>query len=205
MGNIIVMAGNVGAGKSTFAKVISEKLGFEVHHERVENNPFLEEFYYDQKEWSYHLQSYFLVHRYISLKNAEEENKNIVFDRSIYEDYEIFSKNLYATGKMTKREFYAYEEMYKSMCKYLRHPDLLVYIDSDVDTILARIRRRGREMELQTPISYWQQLDNLYKLWIKKYNFSRIYKIDAREIDIVTKPDQIPSIINDIRHLLNTD
>ncbi|TYB81203.1 MAG: AAA family ATPase, partial [Kosmotoga sp.] len=163
MGNIIVMAGNVGAGKSTFAKVISEKLGFEVHHERVENNPFLEEFYYDQKEWSYHLQSYFLVHRYISLKNAEEENKNIVFDRSIYEDYEIFSKNLYATGKMTKREFYAYEEMYKSMCKYLRHPDLLVYIDSDVDTILTRIRRRGREMELQTPISYWQQLDNLYK------------------------------------------
>jgi deoxyadenosine/deoxycytidine kinase len=106
---------------------------------------------------------------------------------------------------MTKREFYAYEEMYKSMCKYLRHPDLLVYIDSDVDTILTRIRRRGREMELQTPISYWQQLDNLYKLWIKKYNFSRIYKIDAREIDIVTKPDQIPSIINDIRHLLNTD
>jgi deoxyadenosine/deoxycytidine kinase len=205
MGNIIVMAGNVGAGKSTFAKVISEKLGFEVHHERVENNPFLEEFYYDQKEWSYHLQSYFLVHRYISLKNAEEENKSIVFDRSIYEDYEIFSKNLYATGKMTKREFYAYEEMYKSMCKYLRHPDLLVYIDSDVDTILTRIRRRGREMELQTPISYWQQLDNLYKLWIKKYNFSRIYKIDAREIDIVTKPDQIPSIINDIRHLLNTD
>jgi deoxyadenosine/deoxycytidine kinase len=91
------------------------------------------------------------------------------------------------------------------MCKYLRHPDLLVYIDSDVDTILTRIRRRGREMELQTPISYWQQLDNLYKLWIKKYNFSRIYKIDAREIDIVTKPDQIPSIINDIRHLLNTD
>ncbi|MEA2071304.1 MAG: deoxynucleoside kinase [Asgard group archaeon] len=205
MENIIVMAGNVGAGKSTFAKVISEKLGFEVHHERVENNPFLEEFYYDQKEWSYHLQSYFLVHRYISLKNAEEENKNIVFDRSIYEDYEIFSKNLYATGKMTKREFFAYEEMYNSMCKYLQHPDLLVYIDSDVDTIITRIRRRGREMELQTPISYWQRLDNLYKSWIRKYNYSRIYKIDAREIDIVMKPDQIPSIINDIKHLLNTD
>jgi len=199
---IIVFAGNVGAGKSTLAHAIGKQLGFEIFYESVADNPFLEDFYHDQRKWAYHLQSYFLVHRFSLIKEAEIGNKNAVFDRSIYEDAAIFARNLYETGKMRKKEFETYIQMFNSMMKYIRHPDLLVYIDADVDTILSRIRRRGRQMELEVPIAYWQQLDNLYKDWIKEYDFSPVYKIDAAKVDIVSNPDQINELTEDIRHIL---
>ena len=199
---IIVFAGNVGAGKSTLAHAIGKQLGFEIFYESVADNPFLEDFYHDQRKWAYHLQSYFLVHRFSLIKEAEIENKNAVFDRSIYEDAAIFARNLYETGKMRKKEFETYIQMFNSMMKYIRHPDLLVYIDADVDTILSRIRRRGRQMELEVPIAYWQQLDNLYKDWIKEYDFSPVYKIDAAKVDIVSNPDQINELTEDIKHIL---
>ncbi|AKI98107.1 deoxynucleoside kinase [Kosmotoga pacifica] len=199
---IIVFAGNVGAGKSTLARAVGKQLGFEIFYESVVDNPFLEDFYYDQKKWAYHLQTYFLVHRFSIIKEAEIRKINAVFDRSIYEDAAIFARNLYETGKMGKREFETYIHMFNSMMRYIRHPDLLVYVDADVDTILSRIRRRGRQMELEVPIAYWQQLDNLYKKWIKEYDFSPIYTIDATKIDIVSNPDQINDVVNDIRDIL---
>ncbi|CCU86209.1 deoxycytidine kinase [Mesotoga sp. H07pep.5.4] len=201
MGRIIVLAGNVGAGKSTVASAIAEGLGFNIHYESVSDNPFLEDFYYDQKRWSYHLQTYFLYHRYCSLKEAEK-NEDTVFDRSIYEDKEIFARNLFATGKMSEREFSAYATMFDSMIKYLKKPDLLVYIDADVDTILARIRRRGRQMETAVPIAYWEQLDRLYTSWIREYDLSPIYTIDARSVDIVINPEKAERITKEIKGLL---
>ncbi|MBN2219629.1 MAG: deoxynucleoside kinase [Kosmotogaceae bacterium] len=201
MGKIIVLAGNVGAGKSTVASAIAEGLGFNIHFESVSDNPFLEDFYYDQKRWSYHLQTYFLYHRYCSLKEAEK-NKDTVFDRSIYEDKEIFARNLFETGKMSEREFDAYATMFDSMIKYLRKPDLLVYIDADVDTILARIRRRGRQMETAVPIAYWEQLDKLYTSWIREYDLSPIYTVDARTVDIVINPEKAEKITKEIKNLL---
>ncbi len=201
VGRIIVLAGNVGAGKSTIASAIAEGLGFNIHYESVSDNPFLEDFYYDQKRWSYHLQTYFLYHRYCSLKEAEK-NEDTVFDRSIYEDKEIFARNLFATGKMSEKEFSAYATMFDSMIKYLRKPDLLVYIDADVDTILARIRRRGRQMETAVPIAYWEQLDRLYTSWIREYDLSPIYTIDARSVDIVINPEKAERITKEIKGLL---
>ncbi|WP_257211984.1 MULTISPECIES: deoxynucleoside kinase [unclassified Mesotoga] len=201
VGRIIVLAGNVGAGKSTVASAIAEGLGFNIHYESVSDNPFLEDFYYDQKRWSYHLQTYFLYHRYCSLKEAEK-NEDTVFDRSIYEDKEIFARNLFATGKMSEREFSAYATMFDSMIKYLKKPDLLVYIDADVDTILARIRRRGRQMETAVPIAYWEQLDRLYTSWIREYDLSPIYTIDARSVDIVINPEKAERITKEIKGLL---
>lgn len=201
LGKIIVLAGNVGAGKSTVASAIAEGLGFNIHFESVSDNPFLEDFYYDQKRWSYHLQTYFLYHRYCSLKEAEK-NKDTVFDRSIYEDKEIFARNLFETGKMSEREFDAYATMFDSMIKYLRKPDLLVYIDADVDTILARIRRRGRQMETAVPIAYWEQLDKLYTSWIREYDLSPIYTVDARTVDIVINPEKAEKITKEIKNLL---
>ncbi len=201
LGKIIVLAGNVGAGKSTIASAISEGLGFSIHYESVSDNPFLEDFYYDQKRWSYHLQTYFLFHRYCSLKQAEEKD-NTVFDRSIYEDREIFARNLFETGKMSQREFAAYVTMFDSMIKYLKKPDLLVYIDADVDTILSRIRRRGRQMETAVPIAYWEQLDRLYSQWIEEYDLSPVYKIDARSVDIVINPEKTERIIGEIKRIL---
>lgn len=203
MGKIVVFAGNVGAGKSTIARAVAERLGYGIHFESVSDNPFLEDFYYDQKRWSYHLQTYFLYHRYCSLKHAEM-NDNIVFDRSIYEDAEIFATNLHETGKMSDKEFEAYTTMFYSMIRYLRNPNLLVFINADVDTILARIRRRGREMEMAVPISYWEQLDRLYSRWINSYDRSPVYTVDARTVDIVLVPDHLDSIVRGITEKLKS-
>lgn len=202
MGKIILLAGNVGAGKSTIARAVAEKLDFKVHYESVSDNPFLEDFYYDQKRWSYHLQTYFLYHRYCSLKDAEG-NADTVFDRSIYEDAEIFARNLYESGKMSHKEWSAYTTMFYSMVQHLRNPDLLIFIQADVDTVLTRIRRRGREMETAVPIVYWERLDKLYTDWIEHYDRSPVYRIDACTVDIVSNPDQIDNIIQNVNYILN--
>lgn len=202
MGKVIVFAGNVGSGKTTIARALAGALGFEVHFESVSDNPFLEDFYHDQRKWAYHLQTFFLIHRFTALKEAMERGSNIVFDRSIYEDAEIFARNLYETGKMEEREFETYLDMFYSMMRYIPHPDLLVFIDADIDTILARIRKRGRNMELEVPIAYWQQLSNLYDLWINRYDYSPVYRIDAKSVDIEKHPDHLDRIVSDVKKIL---
>ncbi|AEX84615.1 deoxycytidine kinase [Marinitoga sp. 1135] len=203
MGKMIVLAGNVGAGKSTFTRVLSERLGFTPYYESVADNPFLEDFYKDQKKWSYHLQTFFLFHRFNSIKDIIDSGTDAILDRSIYEDAEIFAKNLYLTGKMSEREYKTYTQIFYTMLEFLKKPDLLIYIKTSVDTVVKRIAKRGREMEMQVPIEYWQQLDNLYKDWIDNYDESKIYVVDGDEIDIVENPEYIDKIVNDINEILN--
>ncbi|GAB6190079.1 deoxynucleoside kinase [Marinitoga arctica] len=205
MGKMIVLAGNVGAGKSTFTKILSEKLDFKPYYESVNDNPFLADFYKDQKKWSYHLQTFFLFHRFKSIKEIIESNDNAILDRSIYEDAEIFARNLYNNGKMSEREYQTYRQIFYTMLEYLKKPDLLIYIKTSVDTIVKRIKKRGRDMEMQVPIEYWQQLDNLYNDWIKNYNQSKIYVIDGDTIDIVENPEYIDKIVEDISEILELE
>ncbi|KAF2956665.1 deoxynucleoside kinase [Marinitoga sp. 38H-ov] len=205
MGKMIVLAGNVGAGKSTFTKVLSERLGFVPFYESVNDNPFLEDFYKDQKKWSYHLQTFFLFHRFNSIKQIIDLDENAILDRSIYEDAEIFARNLYNNGKMSKREYETYNQIFYTMLEFLKKPDLLIYIKTSVDTIVNRIKKRGRDMEMQVPIEYWKQLDNLYKDWINTYDQSKIYVVDGDTIDIVENPEYIDNIISDISEILELE
>lgn len=205
MGKMIVLAGNVGAGKSTFTKVLSEKLDFTPYYESVNDNPFLEDFYKDQKKWSYHLQTFFLFHRFNSIKQIIDSEDNAILDRSIYEDAEIFARNLYNNGKMSEREFQTYRQIFYTMLEYLKKPDLLIYIKTSVDTIVKRIKKRGRNMEMAVPVEYWKQLDDLYKDWIKNYNQSKIYVIDGDKIDIVENPGYIDKIVQDISEILELE
>ncbi|OQY10979.1 MAG: deoxynucleoside kinase [Marinitoga sp. 4572_148] len=205
MGKMIVLAGNVGAGKSTFTKVLSEKLNFTPYYESVNDNPFLEDFYKDQKKWSYHLQTFFLFHRFNSIKQIIDSDDNAILDRSIYEDAEIFARNLYNNGKMSEREFQTYRQIFYTMLEYLKKPDLLIYIKTSVDTIVKRIKKRGRNMEMAVPAEYWKQLDDLYKDWIKNYNQSKVYVIDGDKIDIVENPEYIDKIVQDISEILELE
>ncbi|QTA38297.1 deoxynucleoside kinase [Thermosipho ferrireducens] len=205
MGKMIVLAGNVGAGKSTLTTMLANILGFKPYYESVNDNPFLEDFYKDQKKWAYHLQTFFLFHRFNSIKQIIESGENSVLDRSIYEDAEIFAKNLYITGKMEEREYKTYRQIFYTMLEFLKKPDLLIYIDASVDTIIERIRKRGREMEMNVPREYWEQLDKLYKTWIKNYKESPIYIIDGDKYDFVEKPDHFEYIVNDVKRMLNIE
>jgi deoxyadenosine/deoxycytidine kinase len=158
-GKMIVLAGNVGAGKSTYTRILAEKMNFVPYYESVDDNPFLEDFYYNQKQWSYHLQTYFLFHRFKSIKAIIESGKNAILDRTIYEDAEIFAKNLHLTGKMTDKEYSAYRDIFYTMLEFIKKPHLTIYIDTNVETIKNRIAKRGREMEMQVPEEYGNEND----------------------------------------------
>lgn len=197
-GKMIVLAGNVGAGKSTYTKILAEKMNFVPYYESVDDNPFLEDFYYNQKKWSYHLQTYFLFHRFKSIKKIIESGKNAILDRTIYEDAEIFAKNLHLTGQMTDKEYSAYRDIFYTMLEFIKKPDLAIYIDTNVKTIKNRIAKRGRKMEMQVPEDYWKQLDNLYKLWISKYNYSKLLIVDGNENDITENENFVNELIEQI-------
>lgn len=199
----ITVAGNVGAGKSTLTKLVGEKLGFETHFEQVDNNPYLEDFYKDQNAWGFHLQLYFLAQRFKQQKEIDSNGLNNIQDRSIYEDVEIFARNLYDNKKMSKRDYITYRDLFNDMVPYLRRPDLMIYLDGSIDTIINRINLRGREMEKSVDLEYWTNLHNRYEKWIREYDQSPVLYININEVDLINNPEHLDALCNEIKNILN--
>lgn len=199
-GNIfITIAGNVGAGKSTLAAQIAKRLGYQVHFEKVDGNPYLEDFYHDQAKWGFHLQLYFLAQRFHQQVEILANGQANIQDRSIYEDVEIFARNLYESGAMSERDYQTYHDLFKQMVAHLRKPDLMIYLDGDLDTIIGRIQNRGRDMEKAVDISYWAKLQERYAHWIEHYQDSAILYVDINQVDIIENPDQLDLICEAIQ------
>ncbi|MRZ81608.1 AAA family ATPase [Paeniclostridium sordellii] len=199
----ITVAGNVGAGKSTLTKLVGEKLGFETHYEQVDENPYLEDFYKDQNKWGFHLQLYFLAQRFKQQKEIDSNGLNNIQDRSIYEDVEIFARNLYDNKKMTKRDYITYRDLFNDMVSHLRRPDLMIYLDGSIDTIISRINLRGRDMEKAVDLDYWVNLHNRYENWIREYDQSPVLYVNINEVDLVNKPEHLDLLCDEIKRLLN--
>lgn len=198
----ITVAGNVGAGKSTLTKIIGEKLNFETHFEKVDGNPYLEDFYKDQKKWGFHLQLYFLAQRFKQQKEIDCNGLNNIQDRNIYEDVEIFARNLYDNGKMTKRDYITYRDLFNDMVPHLRRPDLMIYLDGSIDTIVHRIGLRGREMEKAVDIEYWKNLHNRYEKWIAEYDQSPVLYVNIDKVDLVNNPEHVDMLCHEIKRIL---
>lgn len=181
----IAVAGNIGSGKSSLTRLLAKHYGLEAYFESVEDNPYLSDFYKDMKRWAFNLQVYFLSKRFRDHKMIVESNKNVIQDRSIYEDAEIFARNLFEIGQMDERDYRNYVELYKVMMEYLQPPDLLIYLDATIDTLLSQIKKRGREYEQSIPRSYLEQLDKHYKNWIKNYTLGPLLIIPSDEVDFV--------------------
>lgn len=202
-GYFITISGNVGAGKSTFTEIVGNALGFNTSFEKVIGNPYLEDFYADQAKWSFHLQLYFLSQRFQDQKRIGELNQNHIQDRSIYEDVEIFAKSLYENKKMSERDFNTYSELfYCMMTPYLVKPDLMIYLDGSIDTILKRINLRGRDMEKKIPKEYWIDLHNRYKKWISEYKQSPVLVVNIDKVDLIENPGQIDILSKEISNIL---
>lgn len=202
----ITIAGTVGVGKTTFAKVIGERLGFDTHFERVENNPYLSSFYQDFKRWSFHLQTFLLKERIETQKEILEKSKTgIIQDRSIYEDLEIFSKNLVKNGNMTEVEFQTYEYLFQNVVttSTYKTPDLLIYLEGSFEDVIDRIQHRGRSMEQETPIAYWKELHRAYETWVESIDFCPVLRISIREYDFIHQPETILQIEEKIKQKLN--
>lgn len=179
------VAGNIGSGKSSLTRLLAKEYGWDAYYESVDDNPYLSDFYKDMHRWSFNLQVYFLSKRFRDHKQIVESERSVIQDRSIYEDAEIFAKNLNKIGKMDDRDYKNYIELYKVMMEYLQPPDLLIYLDAKIDTLLRQIAKRGRDYEQSIPREYLEQLDVHYKEWIKNYKLGPLLVIPSDEVDFV--------------------
>jgi deoxyadenosine/deoxycytidine kinase len=181
----VAVAGNIGSGKSSLTRLLSEHYGWKSFFESVEDNPYLSDFYADMNRWSFNLQVYFLSKRFNDHKRIVEGEESVIQDRSIYEDAEIFAKNLHMIGKMDARDYTNYVELYKVMMQYLQPPDLLIFLDARIETLLKQIAKRGRDYEQSIPRSYLEQLSSHYKEWIGSYTLGPLLTIPSDEVDFV--------------------
>ncbi len=164
----VAIAGNIGAGKTTLTRMLSQKLGWKAYYEKVIDNPYLEDFYKDMSRWSFHLQIYFLSHRFKSQQEITEWPGSCIQDRSIYEDVEIFATTLHKQGFMSDRDFENYKTLFEIMTSYLRKPDLIIYLQASTDRLFEHIKKRGRAYEQKIDRDYLEQLNQAYEDWIER-------------------------------------
>ncbi|HLN60459.1 MAG TPA: deoxynucleoside kinase [Symbiobacteriaceae bacterium] len=198
----ITVIGNVGAGKSTLCRTLSETLQFDASYERVDTNPYLSDFYADQAAWGFHLQIYFLGQRYKDINTIQEMGRDHIQDRSIYEDVEIFARSLHDSGKMADRDYHTYSDLFHNMVDHLIKPDLAIYLTGSLDTILKRIALRGRESEKAVPSAYWADLHQRYERFIAGYTHSPILWVDIDRFDIYKHPEHLNMLTAEIRQFL---
>lgn len=198
MKQYVVIAGNIGSGKSTLVGKLCERLGWKPYFEPVSENPYLEDFYRQMDRWAFHSQLYFLSDRMRIHASLQNFSGPVVQDRSAYEDAEIFARNLYEQGFMGRRDFETYMNLYRQFVTFLQPPDLVVYMRSSLKTLRERIRLRDRTIEKDIPDQYLLGLNDLYERWIGSWDICPVLTIDTAHYDFVTHPDQIEEVIKAI-------
>ena len=191
----VAVAGNIGSGKSSLTRILSDYFKWEAFYERVDDNPYLTDFYDDMHRWSFNLQVFFLSSRFNHQRTIEEAPHSVVQDRSIYEDAEIFARNLHEMGLMAGRDYENYTDLFHIMTSYLKSPDLLVYLRATVPTLVGHIQSRGREFESTIRIEYLERLNQHYEDWITRYTEGPKIIIDVDELDFVNVPKDRHEII----------
>jgi deoxyadenosine/deoxycytidine kinase len=189
----IAIAGNIGAGKSSLTGLLAQHFGWQAFYESVDDNPYLADFYEDMLRWSFNLQIYFLSSRFRHQKDMLQKEISLIQDRTIYEDVEIFAKNLHQMSLMSDRDFNNYEALFHEMSYYLRPPDLLIYLRAQVPTLVRQIQQRGREYENSIRIDYLERLNILYEDWIGRYPHEKLI-IDTDDLDFVNDKEDLGSI-----------
>lgn len=197
----IAIAGNIGAGKSSLTSLLGKNFGWKTYYESVEGNPYLSDFYDDMRRWSFNLQIYFLTSRFKNQKVLMKLEHSIIQDRTIYEDVEIFAKNLHQMGLMSDRDYNNYRSLFDEMAGYLQAPDLLIYLRAEVPTLVRQIQKRGREYESSIRIEYLERLNTLYEEWIENYDKDKLI-IDTNGLDFVNNPEDLGKVINLIEQRL---
>lgn len=194
----LAITGNIGAGKTTLTKMLSEQFNWEAHFEAVDDNPYLSDFYKDMSKWSFALQMYFLGSRFQQIKEIRESGKNIIQDRTIYEDAHIFAENLYDMKLLSERDFNNYFSLFKLMTDFVSAPDLLIYLRSDVPNLVKKIYKRGREYEASISIDYLSKLNQKYEKWISNYKDGKLLIIDVDDLDFVERKEDFGLILDKI-------
>ncbi|ARI75504.1 deoxynucleoside kinase [Halobacillus mangrovi] len=202
--SVITIAGTVGVGKSTMTNALAKALNFRTSLEKVDTNPYLDKFYQDFERWSFHLQIYFLAERFKEQKKIFEYGGGFIQDRSIYEDTGIFARMHYEKGTMSETDYETYRNLFDAMVMtpYFPHPDLLIYLEGSFDDIVSRIKERGRPMEQETPIEYWEEMFNRYENWIDNFNSCPVLRLNIADYDVLNNEESIEPILEKIGHFI---
>ena len=199
----VAIAGNIGAGKTTLTKLLAKHYKWEAQLEDVDENPYLDDFYNQMERWSFNLQVYFLNSRFRQVLQIHQSGKDIIQDRTIYEDAHIFAPNLHAMGLMTNRDFNNYSSLFELMESLVKGPDLLIYLRSSIPNLVNQIHKRGRDYENSISIDYLSRLNERYEAWIHGYDKGKLLIIDVDKLDFVVNPEDLGNIINKIDAEIN--
>lgn len=195
----IAIAGNIGVGKSTLTRLLSHAFGWEPFYEAAAENPYLADFYGDMRRWSFHSQVFYLGKRLEHHRQLVDHPGNVVQDRTVYEDAEIFARNLYEQGQMAERDYDAYRRLYRAVSSFLPPPDLIVYLRASVPTLLEHIRRRGNDYEQSIAPAYLAQLNRLYEDWIGDWTACPVITIEMDGLDFLQNRVDLDRIITAIK------
>ena len=199
----IAVTGNIGAGKTTLTTMLAKHYGWSAQYEDVDHNPYLDDFYQDMSKWSFALQMYFLGSRFRQVKEIRESGKNIIQDRTIYEDAHIFAENLNEMNLLSDRDYSNYTALFNLMKSVVSAPDLLIYLKADISTLTKQIAKRGREYEAGISIDYLMRLNNKYEAWINSYKEGKLLIIDVNDLDFVEREEDFGYILERIDAELN--
>ncbi len=193
-GKLVLVAGNIGTGKTSLTERLGQRLGWRTAYESVIDNPYLGDFYQDMDAWSFHLQIYFLGHRAQQHLELVKSNTSAIADRSIYEDVKIFARALYQQGSLSERDYRSYQRVFNLIAGNLPEPDLLIYLIAPPEILLKRIEERGRKIESGITLEYLSLLDSFYDEWMETFNLCPVLKIRSDDLDFVNKKDHLDTV-----------
>ncbi len=194
----VAVAGNIGVGKSSLTGMLGERLGWKPFFEAVSDNPYLADFYQDMARWSFHSQVFFLSRRLRHHHQLLQWPNSVVQDRTVYEDAEVFARNLYRQGLMSERDYCSYRELYDVLSALLPPPDLVIYLRASVHTLMARIAQRGRSFERSITPEYLEQLNGLYEEWIGQFNLCPVLTVPSDRLDFVANSHHLDLIVEKV-------
>lgn len=199
---LVLVAGNIGTGKTSITERIGARLGWQTSFESVADNPYLQDFYGNMAQWSFHLQVFFLGHRaeqHLALANSP---RSAIADRSIYEDAYIFARVLHHMNNLTERDYQSYRTLYNLVVENLPRPDLLLYLQAPVPVLLARIQQRGRAMEVGITADYLSLLDAFYLEWLESFDLCPVLTIHSADLNFVKYPHHLDIVVTRIQDKL---
>lgn len=194
----IAIAGNIGSGKTTLTSLLAKHYKWDPHFEDVDDNPYLNDFYQDMQRWSFNLQIYFLNSRFNQILDIRKSGKDVIQDRTIYEDAFIFAPNLHSMGLMTTRDFENYFTLFNLISSLLEPPDLLIYLRASIPTLVNQIQKRGRKYENSIRLDYLKRLNERYEAWIESYNLGKLLIVDADNYNFPENTEDLSTVIDKI-------